>query len=188
MKKLMLALIFSLGIASFGAACLTIAGCAFDRTGAGSQIRLAIYKADCVDVQDASTASGAKMQIYPCGAGKLSQEWLVEPVNNGQNYMFVNGNSHMCMAVASDPDTAPGQFVVQYPCVDDGSQPDQIWSVKQAPSGEAGVRLVSLASGQCLDLPYGAVASIFTLQQYTCDTDDPAQGWNINPVAKGNTP
>jgi hypothetical protein len=94
----------------------------------------------------------------------------------------------MCMAVASDPDTAPGQYVVQYPCVTDGSQPDQIWSIKQAPSGEAGVRLVSLASGQCLDLPYGAVASIFTLQQYTCDTNDPAQGWNINPVAKGNTP
>lgn len=183
MKRLVLAFAFSLGLASFA-----ISGCGYEATGSVNQIRLAIYKADCVDVLDASMSSGAKLQIYPCSAGKLSQQWLAQPVNNGQNYMFVNANSQMCMAVASDPNTAPGQFVVQYPCVSDGSQPDQIWSIKQAPSGEAGVQLVSMASGQCLDLPYGAVASIFTLQQYTCDSDDPAQGWNVNQVARGNTP
>jgi Ricin-type beta-trefoil lectin domain len=165
-----------------------IAGCGYDPTGDVNQIQLAIYTRDCVDVLDASTASGAQMQLYPCGAGKMSQEWSIKPVNNGTQYQIVNANSKMCMSVASDPDTAPGQFVVQYACVNDDSQPDQLWTIVKAPSGEAGSRFVSVASGQCLDLPYGAVASIFTLQQYTCDSNDPAQGWTVNPVSKGNTP
>jgi hypothetical protein len=47
---------------------------------------------------------------------------------------------------------------------------------------------VSMASSQCLDLPYGATASIFFMQQYTCSDNDPAQGWVLNPVPLGNTP
>jgi len=181
MIKRLLAFLLPLGVAALG-----VAGCGYDPTGAVSQIRLAIYQPDCVDVLDASTAAGARLQIYPCGAGKLSQEWMVQPVNNGQNFMFENANSKMCMSVANDPDTAPGQYVIQVAC--DDSDPDQVWNLQKAPSGESGDRLVSLASGQCLDLPYGAVASIFTLQQYTCDANDPAQGWIVHPVAKGNTP
>jgi hypothetical protein len=165
-----------------------IAGCGYDLTGEVNQIQLAIYTPDCVDVLDASMASGAQMQIYPCGAGKMSQEWTIKPVDNGTQYQIINANSKMCMSVASDPDTAPGQYVVQYPCVNDNSQPDQLWTITPAPSGEAGSRLVSAASGQCLDLPYGAAASTFTLQQYTCTNDDPAQGWIVNPVPLGSIP
>jgi hypothetical protein len=151
------------------------------------QIQLAIYTPDCVDVQDASTAAGAHLQIYACGAGKKSQEWEMRRFNTSQTEV-VNENSQMCMSVASDPDTAPGQYVVQEPCSADGSDLTQLWTTPQAPSGEAGVRFVSVASGQCLDLPYGAVASIDTLQQYTCTNDDPAQGWTLNEVSLGNTP
>lgn len=150
------------------------------------QIQLAIYTPDCVDVQDASTASGAHVQIYPCGAGKMSQEWEMRGFSGGTE--FVNANSQMCMAVASDPDTAPGQYIVQYPCVADGSDPKQLWNVKAAPSGEAGMQFISAVSSQCLDLPFGAVASIDMLQQYTCTDNDPAQGWTLNEVALGNTP
>jgi hypothetical protein len=185
MKNWLLFLLFSLGLV--GSASLV--GCGYDPTGAVSQIRLSIYKTDCVDVLDASTANGAQLQIYPCGPGKRSQEWEVEPVNEGRNFMFINANSLMCMSVASGPDSsdvAPGQYVLQVTC--DQTDPDQIWSIKAAPSGESGDNIVSTASGQCLDLPYGAIASIFTLQQYYCDKNDPAQGWNINPVGKGSTP
>jgi len=165
-----------------------LSGCSYTPTGDMNQIQVAIYTPDCVDVLDASMASGANLQIYPCGAGKLSQEWTIKPVNNGTQYQIINGNSLMCMSVASNPDTAPGKFVVQYPCVSDNSQPNQLWTIVAAPSGEAGSRIVSVASGQCLDLPYGAVASIDTLQQYYCDSNDPAQGWVVNGVTKGSTP
>jgi hypothetical protein len=171
-----------------GTVCLGIPGCGYDPTGNVDVIQLAIYTPDCVDVLDASMATGAHLQIYRCGAGKLSQEWMVIPVNNGQDYLFENAHSQLCMSVASDPDTAPGQYVEQDPCVDDGSNLNEVWSLQQGTGGEAGMRIISMASGQCLDLPYGAAASIFTLQQYTCDADDPAQGWVINPVSKGNVP
>ncbi|HEY1647458.1 MAG TPA: RICIN domain-containing protein [Terracidiphilus sp.] len=167
---------------------LGLAGCGYTATGNINQIELAIYTPICVDVLDASSAAGANLQIYPCGAGKLSQEWTIEPINNGKNYIFINENSKMCMSVLSPYDTSPGQYVVQQPCVTDGSDLDEVWSITKPPSGEAGERIVNSMSGECLDLPYGETASITTLQQYYCDVDDPAQGWTFNPVAKGNTP
>jgi hypothetical protein len=179
MKKWMMVLLFLP---------LGLAGCGYTVTGNVNQIQLAIYTPICVDVLDATTASGQQLQIYPCGTGKLSQEWTIKPINNGQNYEFINENSQMCMSVLTPYDTSPGQQVVQETCAPDGTDPDQVWSIQKAPSGEAGDQIISKASGECLDLPYGATASIFTLQQYYCDNNDPAQGWTFNPVAKGNVP
>jgi hypothetical protein len=152
------------------------------------QIELAIYTPDCVDVLDASTGVGANLQLYTCGAGKKSQEWTMIGFTNGTEFM--NENSQLCMAVASDPDTAPGQYVVQYPCVKDGSDPKQLWNIKTAPNGQAGLQLVSVVSGQCLDDPYGMTDApdSYHLQQYTCTADDPGQGWTLNPVGLGDTP
>jgi hypothetical protein len=157
-----------------------------------NQIQLAIYHPLCVDILDASTATGAQLQVFPCGAGKLSQEWTIVPASTTGSlatdgvFAFVNANSKMCMSVSDNNDQAPGQEVIQAAC--EYTDPDMQWTIKQAPSGEAGLQIISVASGQCLDLPYGAAASIFTLQQYYCDTDDPAQGWNIHGVSKGTTP
>lgn len=176
MKRWIVFLLFPLGLA----------GCGYTKTGNFNQIQLAIYTPICVDVLDASTVSGQHLQIYPCGAGKLSQEWTIEPINNGKNFLFINANSNMCMSVLSPYDTNPGQYVVQETCTP--GDPDQTWSIQKPASGEAGAQIVSLASGECLDLPYGATASIETLQQYYCQTDDPAQGWALNQVSKGNTP
>jgi hypothetical protein len=159
-----------------------------------NQIQLAIYRPLCIDVQLASTAPGAHLQAYPCGPGKLSQEWTIKPATaNGSLiskglWMVVNANSKMCMTVSPTPDTAPGQYVLQEPCSPDASDPDQIWTIKDAPDGEEGVRFMSVASQQCLDLPYGAAASIFTLQQYYCTPNDPAQGWVIHGVSRGTIP
>ena len=176
---------------------LGLAGCSSITIDPGlNQIQLAIYHPLCIDVLDASTASGQHLQAYPCGAGKLSQEWNLEPVAASagssspitNQFIVVNQNSQMCMSVADDPDTAPGQYVIQAPCAANDSDPDQVWKIVSASIGETGVQFISAASGQCLDLPYGATAAIFDLQQYTCTASDPAQGWRLHPVQKGSTP
>jgi hypothetical protein len=162
-------------------------GCGFHANGNVNQIQLAAYNQLCVDVLDASMAPGAQVQIYPCGAGKKSQEWSLVPVDSNGNVNLVNENSQLCMTVADTPDTAPGQLVIQEPCGGGDSEPEQVWSIVPAP-GQPGNRFVSMASSQCLDLPYGAIASLYPLQQYYCTQDDPAQGWLLNKVLLGNTP
>lgn len=172
---------------------LGLTACAAVTTENGvNQIQLAIYHPLCVDVQGASTAEGAQLQVYACGTGKMSQEWTVKPASltgslasDGQ-FAFINANSKMCMSVSDLGDQDPGQIIIQATC--DLTNPDMLWKIKQAPSGESGMQFISVASGQCLDLPYGAAASVFTLQQYFCTADDPAQGWNIHGVSKGSTP
>lgn len=167
------------------------AGCGYTVNGDLKQIQLALYTRDCVDVLDASADSGATVQIYACGDGKRSQEWTLEPVDANANVMIINENSQMCMTVADapdSPDTAPGQLVLQETCAAGKDQPSQLWQVVPAPSGEGGSQIVSAVSKQCLDLPFGAVASVYHLQQYTCTPGDPAQGWVLNSVSPGNTP
>ena len=167
---------------------LAMTGCGVTvGVGPVNQITLAIYPPLCVDVVDASTASGAAVQVYACGAGKRSQEWQLNSVDNNGGLNIVNVNSKMCMSVSDTPDTAPGQYVLQETCAVNGVQQNQVWTMVKAP-GQAGYRFVSAASKQCLDLPYGAVASIDHLQQYYCTAGDPAQGWSVTAVALGNTP
>jgi Ricin-type beta-trefoil lectin domain len=169
------------------------AGCGASFKEDPIQIQLAIYTPDCVDVLGASTAAGANLQLYACGAGKRSQEWELIGFGNSQSEVM-NENSQMCMAVINQPpnslDSAQGQWVVQEPCSKDGSDPTQLWSIARAPSGEAGMHLVSAVSGQCLDDPYGMTdpPDNYHLQQYTCTDDDPAQGWTLTQVALGDTP
>jgi Ricin-type beta-trefoil lectin domain len=169
-----------------------ITGCGASYNPDPVQIQMAIYTPDCVDVLDASTAAGANLQLYACGAGKKSQEW--EMIGFGQQTEFMNENSQLCMAVVNEPpnslDTAPGQWVVQEPCSKDGSDQTQLWSITAAPNGEAGIHIVSAVSGQCLDEPYGMTdpPDTYHIQQYTCTDDDPAQGWTLTQVALGDTP
>src|SRR5580658_4565538 len=106
MKRIARFLLLLLPIAATGCTELHV-------TGGLEQIQLAIYTPLCIDVLDASTASGAHVQAYPCGAGKLSQEWYFQPVSGGMfgQYTIQNANSKMCMTVLNGPDapdTAPG--------------------------------------------------------------------------------
>lgn len=169
---------------------LGITGCGASFNRYPNQIRLAVYTGVCLDVLDASTADGAPVQIYACGAGKQSQEWYINAVQSTAEVQIVNVNSKKCMAVASSPGSvdAPGERVVQEVCATDYSAPSQLWKIMPATDGTPGDQLINSASGQCLDLPYGAIASIFLMQQFTCTPGDPAQGWNINPVQTGGTP
>ena len=173
---------------------LSLSGCAAVSFEHGvNQIQLAVYHPLCIDVEGASTAPGARVQVYACGPGKRSQEWTVKPASatnafsaNGE-FMFENANSKLCMSVAANVnDQYPAQPVIQAPC--DYTDPDMLWKILPAPGGMPGFNFVSAASSQCLDLPYGAIASIFDLQEYFCTKGDPAQGWTINPVSLGSTP
>ena len=167
---------------------LEATGCSANANEAPVQIQLGIYTQDCVDVLDASTAPGANLQLYACGAGKLSQEWMVQHVPNSADVMLMNENSKLCMSVASPNDTALGQYVIQATC--SSTDPDMQWKLKQATNGVPGWQYINVASGQCLDDPYGMTdpPDTYHLQQYTCTADDPAQGWINNPVQLGDTP
>jgi hypothetical protein len=170
---------------------LGVTGCSATFNRYPNQIQLAVYTPICLDVLDASSADGAAVQIYACGAGKMSQEWMINPKQSTAEVQIVNQNSRKCMAVASGPRgsvSAPGQAVVQEVCASDYSAPSQLWKIVPTGDGAPGDQIVSVASGQCLDLPYGAIASIELMQQYTCTPGDPAQGWVVNPVQMGNIP
>lgn len=185
---------FVIALLSGVAGCLLIpcmAGCGANLVSDPSQIRVAIYTPACVDVEDASVASGAHLLIFGCGDGKRSQEWVMTPAGNGQYKTVVNQNSKMCMSVAANPDNQGfGEAVIQSAC--DNADPDMLWTLApaKAANGVTGFWFVNEASGQCLDLPYGAVDAPDTLplQQYTCTSTDPAQIWNVNPVPLGNIP
>ena len=104
------------------------------------------------------------MLIFGCGAGKLSQEWMIAPESNSDTYTVVNENSKMCMAVSATPnDQGQGEAVIQATC--SSSDPDMLWKIVpgEAGNGVTGSRFVNQASGQCLDLPYGAVGAPDTL-------------------------
>jgi len=171
---------------------ITMTGCSSTFYKYPNQIKLAAYTAGCLDVQDAGTFDGAHVQFYPCGDGKRSQEWQITPAQSVNQVQIMNINSQMCMAVAGDPATlavdAPGQYVVQEICEPIGSAPRQLWRIVPATDGTPGDQIINAGSAECLDLPYGAIASIFFMQQYTCTPGDPAQGWIISPVPMGNIP
>jgi hypothetical protein len=175
----------------FGLAPLTgvLAGCGASTNPDPIQIQLAIYTKDCIDVLGASTAPGAYLQLYPCGAGKLSQEWnFVSVPNDVTAVTVVNENSKLCMSVAYPYDTYPGQYIIQAPC--DPTNPDMLWRVQNAPKGQAGLQFINVASGECLDDPYGMTdpPDSYHMQQYYCTAGDPGQGWNNNPVQLGDIP
>jgi hypothetical protein len=171
---------------------VTVTGCSSTFYKYPNQIRLAVYQRGCLDVQDASTADGARVQYYACGEGKRSQEWQITPAQSVAQVQIMNMNSQKCMAVADDPTTGgvntPGEPVVQEICQPIGSAPAQLWRIVPATDGTPGDQIINAASGECLDLPYGAIASIFLMQQFTCTPGDPAQGWTVNPVQLGNIP
>jgi hypothetical protein len=171
---------------------MALAGCDSNFYKYPSQIRLAVYQSGCLDVQYAATYDGAHVQFYPCGGGKRSQEWQITPAESVSQVQIMNMNSQMCMSVAGDPATlavdAPGQYVVQEICQPIGSAPRQLWRIVPSTDGTPGEQFINVGSKQCLDLPYGAIASIFLMQQFTCTPGDPAQGWIVTTVQPGNIP
>jgi len=169
------------------ASLLSLLGCGYSADPGVNQIQLAIYTQECIDVLGASTADGAEVQVYPCGAGKRSQEWIVQPIDPQGDVIVINENSSLCMAV--DPATAdqPAARIIQQTCSSDNSALNQQWKLTPQVA-DPGMRFVSLASQQCLDVPYGETYSTVYMQQYFCTADDPAQGWVVNPVAPGSIP
>ncbi len=150
----------------------------FPDPNATYQIAFAAYQPLCVDVYNASTTPNTPVIVYPCAPSATSQFWRFVPVGAAGSYNIVNTNSSLCMSVVDAFDTNPGQVMILEKCAANGSKANQVWSLADS-SVASGKNLVVSVSQQCLDLPYGAIASIFQLQQYYCTKSDPAQSWKL---------
>lgn len=145
-------------------------------------ITLAAYNPLCIDVRNASKVNGDKVIAYACGKNEPNQQWTLNYIGSGYN--IVNVNSGLCMAVFDLGSDAPGQVVIQETCMPDGSKANQVWSIAKDKT-QPGYNVINVLSKQCLDLPYGAIASVFQMQQYFCTAKDPAQSWTFIVSAQG---
>ncbi|GJF33606.1 hypothetical protein KNE206_63060 [Kitasatospora sp. NE20-6] len=114
----------------------------------------------CLDDYKASTAPGAKAQIWDCNGGP-SQQWTVK----GQT-LRANG---LCLDITGN-DTANGTLVELWTC---NGAANQNWK----PANGA---LVNPATGKCLDDPHSSTTNGTQLQIWTCNGAT-NQKWTLPP-------
>ncbi|MEV6397958.1 RICIN domain-containing protein [Streptomyces sp. NPDC051907] len=123
------------------------------------------HSGKCADAADRSSADGAAMIQWSCGANAVNQQfWLMK--NGDGTVRIVLRHSGKCLGVR-DASRDDGAAVVQYTC--DGGAADQRWSVTR--SGTA-VQLVARHSGKCLDVVNQSTADGTALVQWTCNAGD----------------
>jgi hypothetical protein len=115
----------------------------------------------CLDVNASSTADGAKVQQWTCGAG-ANQQWQVQAVAGG--YVQIAGvHSDKCLDVSASS-TADGGKVQQWTC---NGGTNQQWRVEAVAGGN--VQVVNRNSGKCLDVGAFSTANGAAVQQWTCN-------------------
>lgn len=123
----------------------------------------------CADIAGGSTANGAEVTQYTCGAG-ANQRWSLRDVGNGY-YQFVSGLTGKCLDVIG-ASNADGAKVAQYTCSSGSNQQWQLRAVGLY------FQLVARHSGKCLDVPAGSTENSTRLKQYECNTGT-NQRWTI---------
>lgn len=116
----------------------------------------------CVDVEGASTANGARVQLYTCDANGAAQAWTL----GSDGTVRALGR---CLDVAGGG-TADGTRVQTWDCNGTGAQVWQYVSASQA--------LVNPRSGRCLDATGRATADRTPLQLWTCNGQG-NQRWTV---------
>jgi hypothetical protein len=96
----------------------------------------------CIDVADASTESGAKVQSWRCN-GRTHQRWDLIPKLGG-NHQVVSRASGKCLSIARN-DVDDGVKVTQRKC-----SSSDLWRI--TPLDQYSFTLHSTQSGKCLDL------------------------------------
>jgi hypothetical protein len=114
----------------------------------------------CLDVPGASTANGARLQLWDCHGG-TNQRWTY----TSSKQLTVYGTK--CLG-ASGRGTTNGTAVVIWDCDGDSNQQ---WNVN--PNGT----ITGVQSGLCLDATGGGTANGTTLQLYSC-TSAANQQWS----------
>ncbi|KAA8818887.1 1,4-beta-N-acetylmuramidase [Bifidobacterium rousetti] len=141
----------------------------------GSDVMTAITSAvdskKVVDVPGASTADGARLQVYDSN-DSMAQRFRFAQIGNGV-YEIVNVNSNKVLEVANGSymDEAPVQQRTS-----DGSR-RQHWQVRAA--GNGNVTLLSGLSNKALDIPAGNAANGVQLWVYTYN-GSAAQQWKLD--------
>lgn len=103
----------------------------------------------CLDVPAASTANGAKLQVYTCN-GTNAQTFTLADLT-GYKMELRALNSGKCVDVAA-AGTADGTLVQQYDCNASGAQ---TWTMKVITWAPLEVEFVAAHSGKCLDVDMG---------------------------------
>lgn len=124
----------------------------------------------CLDVEAASTASGANVQQWACHYG-ANQQWRIEAVGSG--YKLTSVNSGKTLDVAGGPAaTGAGANVDQ---ADYTSSLNQQWLIQ--PNG-SDYQVVAAHSNKCLDVAYGGTADGANVWQWDCNNTS-AQSWKL---------
>jgi hypothetical protein len=126
---------------------------------AGGTGRITGYGGKCVDIAGASSANGAKVQLYTCN-GTGAQQWTV----GGDGTVRALGK---CLDVAA-AGTANGTRVQLYDCNGTGAQQ---WR-------RSGDELVNVNANKCLDATGPSSADGTPLQIWSC-TDAANQQWTL---------
>jgi hypothetical protein len=141
--------------------------------GGGSFYRIdARHSGKAIDVQQASTDNGARVDQYTYG-GNAWQEWQFSDAGGGY-WRIVSRHSGKCLDVVS-ASTADGAELIQYTC---GTGTNQQF---QMVANGTYFQLRARHSGKCVEVPSASTADGVVLKQYPCDTDTNQQ-WSRTAV------
>lgn len=103
----------------------------------------------CLDIPAASTANGAKLQVYSCNGTNAQTFTLTDLTNYKMELRALNSGKCVDVAAAG---TADGTLVQQYDCNATGAQ---TWTMKVITWAPLEVEFVAAHSGKCLDVDMG---------------------------------
>jgi hypothetical protein len=120
------------------------------------------HSSKCLDVQGASTSSGAPLIQWTC-SGSANQQWSFEDAGGGWSRLKVS-HSGQCLDLSSQS-TANGVGLVQATCNGNTSQQ---WVTEDMGSGY--FRVKSRFSGLCMDVNAASTADGASVIQWACGT------------------
>jgi chitinase len=143
---------------------------------AGTYTMKVVFSGLCVDVNAASTASGAQVQQYACN-GTGAQSFQVIDAGSGW-YKILNTNSGKAIDVTS-ASTADGANIQQY--TDNGTEAQQYSIAVTDSSDPTAFSIMNENSSKCLDDKDWSTADRGHLQQWSC-TGATNQSFRFYPI------
>lgn len=123
---------------------------------------LSLATEKCLDVADASVASGASVNQVRCH-GNANQRWRAFPSNVPGYVSFSSQNSSLCLDVRLG---GPADGTLQQFTCHKGD--NQLFRLEPVGDTTGGVRIVARHSGKCLDVPGGQTVDGLAIQQWDC--------------------
>ncbi|MER5265351.1 pectate lyase [Actinosynnema sp. NPDC002837] len=144
--------------------------------GAGTYTIKNAGSGQCLDVPNASAASGVQLQQASCGSAG-SQQWTLAAVSGG--FRITSVSSGLCVGV-QDASTSAGKAIQQQSCTGAASQ---AWSLTASGSN---YRVVNTNGGKCMNTKDNSTAAGAPVQQNSCDSVATKQ-WTFTPTSGGPT-